>query len=116
MIWIEINAPERVVAGHFGAVVSDDEGRIVAGWAFDELNLPEGPSRLHLELDGLPIKPGTYALLFSLFNRGNNLNGGKVLEIWHAVPRLVVNSQYFGHPQSRWSGPLNIKASLSRSR
>ena len=115
-LWIEVNAPERVVAGHFGAVVSDDEGRIVAGWAFDDLNLPEGPSRLSLELDGLPIKPGTYALLFSLFTRGNNLNGGKALEIWHAVPRLIVNSQDFGHPQSRWSGPLNVKASLTHSR
>lgn len=112
---IALNIPERVVAGHFGVVITNDEGRIVAGWAFDELNLAHGPARLNLELDGLPIKPGAYSLLFSLFNRGNNLNGGKVLEIWHAVPRLIVNSEYFGHPQDRWSGPLNIKASLTHS-
>lgn len=109
----ELNIPEKIVGGHFGIIIINDDGRIVAGWAFDDLTLPEGAAHLVLGLDGLPIKPGTYSLQFSLFNRGNNLNGGKVIEIWHALPRLVVNSEYYGHPQKQWSGPLNIKASLT---
>ena len=34
---------------------------------------------------------------------------------WHAMPRLIVNSHYFGHPQDRWSGCLNVRASLTHS-
>jgi hypothetical protein len=93
-------------------VMVNDEGRIVAGWAFDDLSVPEGCRQLILRLERLPIKPGNYSLQFSLFNRGNNLNGGKVVEIWHALPGLVVTSEYYGHPQEQWSGMLNIKASL----
>ena len=112
-ICTNLNIPEKIAGGHFGMVIVNDDGRIVAGWAFEDLHLPEGQTRLILGLDGLPIKPGTYSFQFSLFNHGNNLNGGKVVEIWHALPRLVVNSEYYGHPQDQWSGPLNIKASLT---
>jgi lipopolysaccharide transport system ATP-binding protein len=111
-ICTDLNVPEAIVAGHFGMVILNDDGRIVAGWAFDDLNLSQGRARLTLRLEGLPIRPGRYSLQFSLFNRGNNLNGGKVVEIWHALPGLVVNSEYYGHPQEQWSGTLNIKASL----
>lgn len=114
-ISIELETAEHITGGHFGAVIANDEGRIVAGWAFDDFNLPAGHARLTLEFDALPVKPGIYSLQFSLFNHGNNLNGGKVLEIWHAVPRLVVDTEYYGHPQESWSGPLNIKASLVHS-
>jgi hypothetical protein len=37
------------------------------------------------------------------------------MEIWHALPHLVVNSEHVGHPQDRWAGVLNVKASLTRS-
>jgi lipopolysaccharide transport system ATP-binding protein len=111
----DLNVPEPVAGGHFGMVIVNGDGRIVAGWAFDDLDLPDGPMRLVLSLEELPIKPGSYSLQFSLFNSGNNLNGGRVMEIWHALPHLVVNSEHVGHPQDRWAGVLNVKASLTRS-
>jgi lipopolysaccharide transport system ATP-binding protein len=112
---VDVNIPEKVSGGHFGTTIVGDDGRIVAGWAFDEISLSAGRTQLILKLEGLPIRPGTYLLQFSLFNHGNNLTGGKVLEIWHAAPRLIVNSELFGHPQELWSGPLNIRASLTSS-
>ena len=114
-ICANLNVPERIVGGHFGVVIVNDDGQIVAGWAFDELSLPEGRAQLVLTLERLPIKPGNYSLRFSLFNRGNNLNGGTMVENWHALPRLVVNSEYYGHPQEQWAGTLNVKASLASS-
>ena len=112
-ITTQLNLREAIVGGHFGAVVVNDESRIVAGWAFDDVNLSAGRRRLVLTLDELPIKPGSYSLQFSLFNRGNNLNGGAVVEIWHALPAMTVSSEYYGHPQDRWAGALNVKASLA---
>lgn len=114
-ICTELNISEEIAGGHFGMVIVNDDGRIVAGWAFDDLSLSEGRRQLVLRLDGLPIKPGNYSLQFSLFNRGNNLNGGTVVEIWHALPQLIINSEYYGHPQDQWAGTLNIKASLISS-
>lgn len=115
VLCIDVNVPVRVIGGHFGASIIGDDGRIVASWAFDEISLPASRIQLTLKLDSLPIRPGNYSLQFSLFNHGNNLTGGKVLEIWHAAPRLIINSELFGHPQDRWAGPLNIKASLTSS-
>ncbi|GMQ81794.1 MAG: ABC transporter ATP-binding protein [Rhodothermia bacterium] len=114
-ICTELKISERIVGGHFGMVIVNDDGRIVAGWAFDDLSLSEGRRQLVLRLNGLPIKPGNYSLQFSLFNHGNNLNGGTVVEIWHALPQLIVDSEYYGHPQDQWAGTLNIKASLMNS-
>lgn len=113
VVHTEINLRERIVNGHFGLAIANDEGQIVAGWAFDDVNLGAGRARLALTLECLPIRPGTYSLQFSLFDRGNNLNGGTVVEIWPALPLLSVNCEHFGHPQERWAGALNIKASLA---
>lgn len=114
-IRIKMNIPERIVGGHFGMIIVNDDDQIIAGWGFDDLCLPTGSTELVLTLERLPIRPGNYSLRFSLFNHGNNLNGGTIVENWHALPQLSVNSEHYGHPQEQWAGTLNIKASLANS-
>jgi hypothetical protein len=38
------------------------------------------------------------------------LTGGEVVDYWHAVPPLAVDSKPLAHPQDRWAGILNIPA------
>jgi len=90
----------------------DNENVIMIGWGFDNMELGSGTHELVLRMPTLPLRPGTYSVMCSLFNGGNNLTGGELVEKWHAVPQLVVDTPPLAHPQDRWTGILNIPAEL----
>jgi lipopolysaccharide transport system ATP-binding protein len=98
--------------GHFGVAILNEADSVIAGWAFERLSLDKGLREFLLEVPSLPIRPGAYSLVCTLFNQGNNLNGGDLLERWIAVPRLLVDAPPLSHPQDAWAGVLNIPASL----
>jgi hypothetical protein len=58
------------------------------------------------------LRPGTYSILCSLYNGGNNLTGGRLLEVWNAIPFLAVDTLPLSHQQDNWAGILNIPADL----
>lgn len=109
---VQVNLPEPVTQGHFGLSVLSESNFVVIGWGFDGLNLQSGVQEINLRLPQLPIKPGVYTVACSLFNRGNNLTGGQLVDNWYATPPLVVDTAPLAHPQDRWAGVLNIPASL----
>ncbi len=109
---LHVQVSEPVFQGHLGLAVQNDANFTVVGWGFDGLQLPPGVHELHVQIPMLPIRPGAYTLLCSLFNRGNNLTGGHLLDLWHAVPALVVETPPLSHPQDQWAGVLNIPAQL----
>ncbi len=109
---VRLRLPHPVTGGHLGFAIQGEGGMVVAGWAFEGLAFEPGEHTVRVELTSLPLRPGSYALLWSLFNRGNNLTGGEVVEIWPAVPRLRIETTPVGHPQDTWAGVLNIPARL----
>jgi hypothetical protein len=52
----------------------------------------------------LPLKPGPYFWLVSLFE----LN--EMLGLWNGVPEMVVATESYQHPSDEWCGVLNIPA------
>ena len=111
---IEIDATlvQPVTNGHLGVSVLGEDDEIVVGWAFEPVTLGVGRQTLAVTVDQLPIRPGTYRLSFALFNHGNNLTGGKLLEKWTAVPGLMVDAPPVAHPQDEWAGVLNVPATF----
>jgi ABC-type polysaccharide/polyol phosphate transport system ATPase subunit len=103
---------EAIRRGHFGMHIYNDSGVLAASWGFDDLSLEAGPQQLQVTVPYLPLRPGTYTIVCSLYNGGNNLTGGTLLEIWNAVPFLAVDTLPLSHPQDRWAGILNIPADL----
>jgi lipopolysaccharide transport system ATP-binding protein len=103
---------EAIRRGHFGMHIHNDASVLVASWGFDDLSLEPGPQELRVTLPYLPLRPGMYTILCSLFTGGNNLTGGKVLEVWNAVPLLAVDTLPLSHPQDAWAGILNVPAEL----
>src|SRR4029077_2531991 len=104
-----------VSLGHFGIGLLDEEDRVLAGWAFEPLSIPAGRQLIDVQLDSLPLLPRNYRLSFALFDGGNNLTGGKLVEKWIASPYLTLDTTPVGHPQDEWAGVLNVGASLSIS-
>ena len=112
---LQVNLAEPITQGHFGLAILNETNLTVIGWGFDGLNLPAGSQELALRAPMLPLKPGVYTVLCSMFNRGNNLTGGQSVDQWYATPSLVVDTAPLAHPQDRWAGVLNIPAELQTS-
>jgi len=104
---------EPIVQGHFGMAALGDSGAVLAGWGFDNLDIPAGGQEIILRVPVLPLRPGAYSLTCSLFDRGNNLTGGKLIEQWYALPPLIVDTRPLSHPQDRWAGILNVPGEIS---
>ena len=110
-VHLRLQAP--VTNGHFGLGVIGPDDQLVAGWAFEPLALDAGVDRLDITLPQLPLRPGLYRLSFALFDGGNNLTGGRLIEKWTAVPALGLDVRPLGHPQDAWAGVLNLSATLA---
>jgi ABC-type polysaccharide/polyol phosphate transport system ATPase subunit len=103
---------EAISKGHFGMAVLSDSGAVLAGWGFDNINIASGEQEIILRVPVLPLRPGAYALTCSVYNHGNNLTGGILVEQWYALPPLIVDTPPLSHPQDRWAGVLNLPADL----
>jgi lipopolysaccharide transport system ATP-binding protein len=109
---VHVRLTEPVVDGHYGLALIDDRDQVVAGWAFEPISLEAGRVALDVQIPQLPLRPGSYRLSLGLFNRGNNLNGGVLVDKWVASPPLTLDVPPLAHPQDAWAGILNIPASL----
>src|SRR5271154_1697378 len=103
---------EPISQGHFGMAILNESSAVLTGWGFDNINIPAGNQEIVLRIPGLPLKPGGYSIACSIFNHGNNLTGGELLEQWNALPPLIVDTRPVAHPQDRWAGVLNIPAQI----
>ncbi len=112
-IRIHVVVGQDIVAGHLGVSVYDDEDRVMAGWAFEPVSLRAGTRTLSVTVPMLPLRPANYRLRFTLFDRGSNLTGGRLVESWPAVPHLALSVPPLSHPQDEYAGILNVSATLS---
>ncbi|MGH9692100.1 MAG: polysaccharide ABC transporter ATP-binding protein, partial [Candidatus Acidiferrales bacterium] len=111
-LYFHLRLAKPIGRGHVGITILDNENMIMIGWGFDNIDLAMGTHELVLKAPVLPLRPGVYAVVCALFNGGNNLTGGELVEQWHAVPPLIVDTPPLSHLQDRWSGVLNIPAEL----
>ena len=114
-IEIDASLATPVSNAHLGVSVLDGDDEVVVGWAFEPIALSPGRHVLQVSVPQLPVRPGTYRLSFALFDQGNNLTGGKLVEKWTAVPALLIDAAPVAHPQDEWAGILNVPATLSTS-
>jgi ABC-type polysaccharide/polyol phosphate transport system ATPase subunit len=107
-----IRLREPITDGHFGMAVLNDSSSVLVGWGFDNVNIGAGNHEIILCVPALPLRPGAYSLTCSLYDRGNNLTGGHLVEQWFALPPLVVDTEPLSHPQDRWAGVMNLPAEI----
>ena len=107
-----VNLREPVRRGHVGFHIYNDSSVLVASWGFDELSFAAGMQNIKITIPYLPLRPESYSIMCSMFNGGNNLTGGRMLEAWNAVPLLAVDSLPLSHKQDAWAGVFNIPAAI----
>jgi len=112
-IRIRVSLPHAVANGHFGLGLIGPDDEVIAGWAFEPVSLPAATDSLEVTIPQLPLRPGVYRWSFALFDGGNNLTGGRLIEKWIAVPELGLDVRPLGHTQDAWAGLLNLPATLT---
>ena len=111
-IRVHLHLVEHVVGGHYTVGLTNNRDVVVAGWAFEPVSLGKGRHTLDVTVPQLPLQPGTYQLTFSLFNGGNKLAGGVLVDNWTGVPLLNIDVVPLGHGQDALAGVLNLHATL----
>jgi len=99
-IAIDIHKPVR--GGHHGIGLYNLENQLVWGSAADNLDLEIGRHEFYYTFPMLPVRPGPYTWLVSLWE------GGSQLDAWHCLPEMVVATEHHQHPRDEWCGVLNM--------
>jgi homopolymeric O-antigen transport system ATP-binding protein len=110
---VHLDLKQPVRDGHLGVGLLGPDDEVIAGWAFEPITWPAGTDRCDVTIPQLPLRPGLYRFSFALFDGGNNLTGGRLVEKWAGVPDLGLDVQQVGHTQDEWAGLLNLPATLT---
>jgi lipopolysaccharide transport system ATP-binding protein len=97
---LQVNDALRM-AEHGIALYSSD-GQLLWGTAAFNLKLEPGCYGFDYELPTLPLRPGAYHWLVSLYDETG------LVDLWESVPDLLVATEPVTHPRDEWSGILNI--------
>lgn len=102
---LEVRSPIR--HGHHGVTLLNAERQIVWGWATDNLDFDPGIVELTYDFPYLPLRPGAYSWQVSMWNDGQNV------DLWDAVPDLLIAAENHQHIRDECSGILNAPSSFS---
>lgn len=103
---MRVKTSKAIRHGHMAALISDQNGLLVSGWAFDNLELRAGMHEVHLEFPVLPLRPGAYEIMVNL--QDDSSRG----QIWNLIPPLIMEGTPVTHFMDEWAGVLNIPCSL----
>jgi lipopolysaccharide transport system ATP-binding protein len=101
-IHFEVEALAPIQNGHHGIALYNGERQLMWGWAKDDVQLEPGTYGFWYTFPTLPLKPGPYSWLVSLWENG------KVLDMWDCVPAMIIATEVHQHPRDEWSGVLNV--------
>jgi lipopolysaccharide transport system ATP-binding protein len=93
---------EPVRAGHHGIVLYNHERQLIWGWAADDVDLAVGEREFSYTFPMLPLRPGQYSWLVSLWEEGRQL------DVWECLPEMLVATEVHQHRLDEFSGLLNI--------
>lgn len=96
----EIQAP--IAAGLQGVALYDTDRRLLWGTAIRDLSLEPGKYEFIYQLESLPLRPGAYYWLVSLFDAGRRL------DFWDCMPEMLVATEPLSEAVDDWAGFLNL--------
>jgi hypothetical protein len=97
---LKVNTPVRY-ATH-GIALFAPGRQLMWGTATNGLHLDAGIHQLTYQLPALPLRPGNYSWLVSLFE------DGQPIDVWECSPELVIATKPRTHARDDWSGFLNL--------
>jgi hypothetical protein len=100
---VEVFQPIR--RGHHGVALYNHERQLIWGWSTENFELPVGRHDFSYTFPMLPIRPGPYGWVVSLYEM---YGGREEIDAWECAPDMSVASENYQHQFDLWSGALNI--------
>ncbi len=97
---------QRVCHGTHGIALYNAERQLIWGRAEEGLELAPGIHDLFYKFPMLPLRPGAYWWLLSLWD-----DAGQV-DMWDGIPEMIVATESHQHPRDEWSGVLNLPSAF----
>ena len=93
---------KHVSDGHHGVALYNHERQLMWGWATKHLQLAEGVHEFHYSFPTLPLRPGLYSWLVSLFDHGREV------DVWPCFPEMAIATEIHQDLRDEWNGILNV--------
>jgi hypothetical protein len=97
-----VQIEEPVTMGQHGCALFDNDRRLIWAWATEEIKLSAGEYEFRYTFPMLPIRPGPYSWLVSLYDEGDQLDA------WDCAPEMIVATEGLQHSADEWNGILNM--------
>ena len=102
---VQINEP--IENGHHGIALFNHDRQLIWGWANDGVKLNTGENELRYTFPMLPVRPGPYTWLVSLYDEGIEVDA------WECLPEMIVATEIHQHQYDSWNGVLNVPAEFT---
>ena len=102
---LEIYQPLRMC--HHGIALYNQDRQLMWGHATDNLELAVGEHEFCYTFPMLPLRPGPYSWLVSLYDEKD------LVDAWDCIPEMVIATEPVGHRRDEWAGVLNIPGNFS---
>jgi lipopolysaccharide transport system ATP-binding protein len=98
--YLRVSEPVRF--GHQGTALFSPDNQLIWAAGIDSLKFDPGDYALYYKLPTLPLRPGTYRWLVTLYDEGS------LVDSWNCTPEMLVATKPVTHPRDEWTGILNI--------
>src|SRR5256886_11668615 len=92
---------------HHGIALFNSDRQLVWAFGTDGLSFEPGLIDLSYEFPFLPVRPGAYHWQVRLWSDEGNV------DLWDAVPEMLVLTENYQHARDEWNGFLNVPAKLN---
>jgi lipopolysaccharide transport system ATP-binding protein len=89
-----------------GIALYNAQRQLLWGNGVGHLDLPAGNHDLVYTFDSLPLQPGLYQWMVSLYDETG------LLDLWDCQPEMLIGTEPLNHAQDNWTGVLNVPWNL----
>jgi len=93
---------ERLRHAVHGIALLNHDRQVIWGWAAYDFELEPGQHEFIYSFPMLPLRPGSYSWLVSLYEDDREVDS------WDCLPEMVVATESHQHRYDHWSGILNM--------
>ena len=101
-IKLKVQVTQPINVGMHGIALYDHDQQLIWAWASKNLRLGVGEQEFSHTLPILPLRPGLYNWLVTLYDEGD------LVDWWYCIPEMVVATESHQSHLDEWQGVLNI--------
>jgi lipopolysaccharide transport system ATP-binding protein len=101
-IVIRADVREALHDATYGIALYNHEQQLVWAWNSPKMHFSAGQFDLRHTFPMLPVRPGLYNWLVTLYD------GGSLLDWWHCCPEMIVSTDSYQSSLDAWHGVLNM--------